>query len=98
MEPTVALFFLPFLFDSGCMLFSTVAEYDAEIAEVRDYLKAAMRSQSFTSGAPTGGMQYSRGDVRAQKEYLELLSKERNIVAAREAGGAFTKVQFERPL
>lgn len=80
------------------MLFQTVAEYDAEIVEVRGYLKAAMKDQAYTSGGPGGGMQHSRGDVRAQKEYLELLSKERDMVAARGSGSFINKAEFVRPI
>jgi hypothetical protein len=77
------------------MLFDTVAEYDAEILETRNFLKGAMKEQAHTSGGPGAGMHSQKGDVRAMKEYLELLSKERTIVLARQ-GGQVNRAIFGR--
>jgi hypothetical protein len=78
------------------MLFDTLAEYDTEIAETRLALKNSMASQVIVSGGPGQGQHSQRGDVRAIKEYLELLSKERQVLKARD-GGDSCLVQFERP-
>ena len=78
------------------MLFDTMAEYDAEIAETRTALKASMADQAHVGGGPAQGQHSQRGDVRAIKEYLELLSRERQVLKNQEQGeSAF--VQFERP-
>lgn len=80
------------------MLFDTLAEYDAEITAVRAKLTKSMDEQGHTSGGPGAGMALQRGDVRAIREYLELLSRERAVMKSLEAGtGSMGYVQFERP-
>jgi hypothetical protein len=78
------------------MLFTTIAEYDAEMAEVREVLKAAMKIQASTSGGPGQGQHTQRGNVREIREYLELLGKERDVLAARSGGGNVNLVEFGR--
>jgi len=75
------------------MLFDTVAEYDAEITEVRDYLKNSMKQQISMPTGSAPGVHIQRGAVRDIKEYLELLSKEREILMNRQ-GGMVTQVIF----
>ena len=61
------------------MLFDTVAEYQAEIAEVRTYLKAGLdrKSYEYTSGGPGSGAAegWSR-DPAAALAYLKMLTDE----------------------
>jgi|GEM_PF-3194771 len=81
------------------MLFDTIAEYDAEIAATRETLKKSMERQRYTSGGPGAGMHQERGDVASIRMYLDMLSKERQILKRREeeARGLFTKARFDRP-
>lgn len=68
------------------MLFDTVAEYDLEITAARVAIKASMTNQATVSGGPAQGQHTQRGNVRDIKEYLELLSKERDILVNRQCG------------
>lgn len=77
------------------MLFDTVAEYDAEIANVRADMTRARKEQSFVSGGPGGGRQVNRGRVLDDIEYLKLLSKERETLLNRQSG-MVTQVEFGR--
>jgi hypothetical protein len=78
------------------MLFDTVAEYDIEIAAARVAIKNSMVRQTTVSGGPAQGQHTQLGNVRDIKDYLELLSKEREIVLARAQGGNLNHVQFGR--
>lgn len=78
------------------MLFDTIAEYDAEIAAIQADLKESIKKQAYTGGGAGGQMHSQRGDVRAIKEYLELLSKEREVLKNRTSGGGLSRAQFER--
>lgn len=77
------------------MLFDTVAAYDAEIAEVQGYLKKSMKEQATVSGGPGQGMHSQRGAVRDIREYLQLLSNEREILRNRQ-GVAVVQAVFRR--
>lgn len=82
------------------MLFDTIAEYDAEIADTRAELKKSMERQRYTSGGPGAGMHQERGDVASIRMYLDMLSKEREILKRREDAalhGTTHLVQFRRP-
>lgn len=82
------------------MLFASVAEYDAEIAEVRQYLKdgLARKSYDYTSGGPGANAQegWTR-DPQTALAYLKLLTEERQKMITIEAGGNTGYVQFEVP-
>lgn len=77
------------------MLFDTIAEYNAEIAKVRQYLFPAMKEQTTVQGGPAQGAHLQRGNVREMKEYLEMLSKERAALL-KCPGGMVTQVAFRR--
>ena len=68
------------------MLFDTVAEYDIEIAAARAAIKNSMVRQATVAGGPAQGQHTQLGNVRDIKDYLELLSKERELMVARQCG------------
>lgn len=78
------------------MLFDTAAEYDIEIAAARAAIKNSMVRQATVAGGPAQGQHTQLGSVRDIKDYLELLSKEREIILARAQGGTVTRAEFRR--
>ena len=78
------------------MLFDSVADYDLEITAARAAIKNSMARQASVSGGPAQGQHTQLGSVRDIKEYLALLSKEREIILARAQGGTATVAEFRR--
>ena len=80
------------------MLFDTEAEYKAEIAEVRGYLKAGLERQAYdyTSGGPGSGAHEGwRRDPAAAQRYLEFLLADYAKFQAQTAAGSTSYVRFD---
>lgn len=83
------------------LLFETEAEYRAEIAEVRQFLKdgIAKKSYQYTSGGPGSGAHEGwLRDPQAAMEYLKMLREELTQLLAQQTGGACNRVKFQRPV